>query len=105
MSKGKLFISFILIAFGALYMLGFTSVFNVIVDGNYQLEEQNIIEKNDDLYLLIDGYELSLSRDFYRKIELDKTKEYKIKYAYNRLNNKNGEVVMLKKYGEQLWGN
>ncbi|MCM3721075.1 hypothetical protein [Solibacillus isronensis] len=104
MSKGKLFISFILITFGALYIFGFTSVLNVIVDGNYQLEEQNIIEKNGEHYLLLDGYELSLSRDFYMKIELDKTNEYKIKYAYNRLNNKNGEIVMLKKYGEQPWG-
>ncbi|MFY0743102.1 hypothetical protein AB1K09_11265 [Solibacillus silvestris] len=104
MNQGKLLISFILIAFGALYIFGFTSVLNVIVDGNYQLEEQNIIEKNGDLYLLIDGYELSLSRDFYKKIELDKTNEYKIKYVYNRLNNNNGEVVMLKKYGEQPWG-
>ncbi|MEK4080613.1 hypothetical protein [Solibacillus sp. FSL K6-1126] len=104
MNQGKLLISFILMAFGALYIFGFTSVLNVIVDGNYQLEEQNIIEKNGDLYLLIDGYELSLSRDFYKKIELDKTNEYKIKYVYNRLNNNNGEVVMLKKYGEQPWG-
>lgn len=104
MNQGKLLISFILIAFGALYIFGFTSVLNVIVDGNYQLEEQNIIEKNGDLYLLIDGYELSLSKDFYKKIELDKTNEYKIKYVYNRLINNNGEVVMLKKYGEQPWG-
>ncbi|MGA4518035.1 hypothetical protein ACPA0F_12245 [Solibacillus silvestris] len=103
MNQGKLLISFILIAFGALYIFGFKSVLNVIVDGSYQLEEQNIIEKNGDLYLLIDGYELSLSREFYKKIELDKTNEYKIKYVYNRLNN-NGEVVMLKKYGEQPWG-
>ena len=104
MSKGKLFISFILITFGALYIFGFTSVLNVIVDGNYQLEEQNIIAKNGEHYLLLDGYGLSLSRDFSIKIELDKTNEYKIKYVYNRLNNNNGEVVMLKKYGEQPWG-
>lgn len=48
MNQGKLLISFILIAFGALYIFGFTSVLNVIVDGNYQLEEQNIIEKNGE---------------------------------------------------------
>lgn len=105
MNKGKLLISSILIAFGALYIFGFTSVLNVIVDGNYQLEEQNIIKKNGDLYLLIDDYELTLSREFYKKIELDKTNEYKIKYVYNRLNNNNGEVVMLKNMVNSLGGN
>jgi len=51
--------------------------------------------------LIIDDRELALSKKYYEKLEIEKYNEYKIKYVYNPLNKSNGEVVALKRYGEQ----
>ncbi|AWE07128.1 hypothetical protein DCE79_06780 [Lysinibacillus sp. 2017] len=104
MSKSKLFVTLLLFLFVGLFVVGFYSVNNVHIESTYKLDEQNIVEKNGEHYLLIDERELSLSKDFYEKIDLEKYNEYKIKYAYNQLINNDGEVVMLKRYGEQPWG-
>jgi len=61
-------------------------------------------KKNGERFLLIDERELALSKDFYDKIELEKYDEYKIKYVYNRIKKNDGEVIMLKRYGELPWG-
>ena len=103
MSKSKLFVTLLLFLFVGLFVVGFYSVNNVHIESTYKLDEQNIVKKNGEHYLLIDERELSLSKDFYEKIDLEKYNEYKIKYAYNQLINNDGEVVMLKRYGEQPW--
>lgn len=104
MSKTRLFVMFVLFAFVALFVAGVYSLNNVQVESTYLLDEQNIMEKNGQYYLLIDDRELTLSKKFYEKIQLEKYNEYKINYVYNRLVHNDGEIVKLKRYGEQPWG-
>ncbi len=104
MSKSKWFVVCLLILFVGLFATGFYTLSEVLIEKTVKIEEQNIIEKNGEYYLLVDERELSLSKNFYDKIELEKYNEYKIKYVYNRLKKNDGEVVMLKRYGEQPWG-
>lgn len=104
MSKTRLFVMFLLFAIVGLFVAGFYSINHVQVESTYLLKEQNIVEKNGQYYLLIDDRELILSKNFYEKIQLETYNEYKINYVYNRLINNDGEVVKLKRYGEQPWG-
>lgn len=104
MSKSKLFVIFLLFIFVGVFAAGFYTLNDVLIEKTVKIDEQNIIEKNGEYYLLIDERELSLSKNFYDKIELEKYNEYKIKYVYNRLKRNDGDVVMLKRYGEQPWG-
>ena len=104
MSKSKLFVIFFLFIFVGVFAAGFYTLSDVLIEKTVKINEQNIIEKNGEYYLLLDERELSLSKNFYDKIELEKYNEYKIKYVYNRLKKNDGEVVMLKRYGEQPWG-
>lgn len=103
--KSKLFVICLGILFVGLFATGFYSINNVHIQGTFKIDDQNIIEKNGEHFLLIDERELSLTEDFYANIELEKYNEYKINYAYNRLTKNDGEVVMLKRYGERPWGN
>ncbi|MGE6513246.1 hypothetical protein [Lysinibacillus sphaericus] len=104
MRKSKLFVVCLLILFVGIFAAGFYTLSDVLIEKTVKIDEQNIIEKNGEYYLLIDERELSLSKDFYDKIDLGKYNEYNIKYVYNRLKKNDGEVVMLKRYGEQPWG-
>ena len=104
MSKSKLFVIFFLFIFVGVFAAGFYTLSDVLIEKTVKINEQNIIEKNGEYYLLLDERELSLSKNFYDKIELEKYNEYKIKYVYNLLKKNDGEVVMLKRYGEQPWG-
>lgn len=54
MSKTRLFVIFLLFAFVGLFVAGFYSINHVQVESTYLLEEQNIVEKNGQYYLLID---------------------------------------------------
>lgn len=58
---------FLLFAFVGLLVAGIYSINNVQVESTYLLEEQNIIEKNGQYYLLIDDRELTLSKNLYEK--------------------------------------
>ena len=104
LSKSKLFVIFFLFIFVGVFAAGFYTLSDVLIEKTVKIDEQSIKEKNGEYYLLIDERELSLSKNFYDKIELEKYNEYKIKYVYNRLKKNDGEVVMLKRYGEQPWG-
>ena len=104
MSKSKLFVIFFLFIFVGVFAAGFYTLSDVLIEKTVKINEQNIIEKKSEYYLLLDERELSLSKNFYDKIELEKYNEYKIKYVYNLLKKNDGEVVMLKRYGEQPWG-
>ncbi|WP_155591509.1 hypothetical protein [Lysinibacillus cavernae] len=104
MSKSKLFVIFLLFIFVGLFAAGFYTFNDALIEKTVKIDEQNIVEKNGEYFLLIDERELILSKNFYDKIELEKYNEYKIKYVYNRLKKNDGEVVMLKRYGEQPWG-
>lgn len=102
--KSKLFVIFFSLIFIGAFAVGFYTLSDVLIEKTVKIDEQNIIEKNDEYFLLFDERELSLSKNLYDKIELEKYNEYKIKYVYNRLKKNDGEVVMLKRYGEQPWG-
>ncbi|MEB2298677.1 hypothetical protein LAV72_03435 [Lysinibacillus xylanilyticus] len=104
LSKTKLIVIFFLFIFVGVLAAGFYTLSDVLVEKTVKIDEQNIIEKNGEYYLLIDERELSLSKKFYDKIELEKYNEYKIKYVYKRVKKNDGEVVLLKRYGEQPWG-
>lgn len=104
MSRRKIFAIFFLVIFGGLIVAGFYTINDVQIESTYKLNEQSITERNGEHYLFIDNRELLLSKKYYDKLELDKYNEYKIKYVYNRLKNNEGEVVALKRYGEQPWG-
>ena len=104
LSKSKLFVIFFLFIFVGVFVAGFYTLSDVLIEKTVKIDEQNIIEKNGEYYLLIDERELSLSKEFYDKIELEKYNEYKIKYVYKRVKKNDGEVVLLKRYGEQPWG-
>ncbi|MGE7024175.1 hypothetical protein [Solibacillus cecembensis] len=104
LSKSKLFVIFVLFIFIGVFAAGFYTLSDVLIEKTVKIDVQNIIEKDGKNYLLIDERELLLSKDFYDKIELEKYNEYKIKYVYNRLKKNDGEVVVLKRYGEQPWG-
>ncbi|MGE7695084.1 hypothetical protein ACQKNC_13380 [Lysinibacillus sp. NPDC094177] len=98
--KSKLFVIFISLFFIGVFAVGFYTLSDVLIEKTVKIDEQNIIEKNGEYFLLIDERELSLSKNFYDKIEFEKYNEYKIKYVYNRLKKNDGKVVMLKRYGE-----
>ena len=104
LSISKLFVIFFLFIFIGVFAAGFYTLSDVLIEKTVKIDEQNIIEKNGEYYLLIDERELSLSKNFYDKIQLEKYNEYKIKYVYNQLKKNDGEVVMLKRYGGQPWG-
>lgn len=104
MNKVKVFVVLLLCIFAALLVAGFYSINNVHIEGTYKLEEQQILKKDEEYYLLIDDHELLLPKQFHDKIELETYDEYTIKYTYNKLKNNAGEVVKLKRYGEQPWG-
>lgn len=104
LSKSKVFVIFLVFIFVGVFAAGFYTFNDALVEKTVKIDEQNIMENNGEYYLLIDERELSLSKNFYDKIELEKYNEYKIKYVYNRLKKNDGEVVMLKRYGEQPWG-
>ncbi|MCP1144762.1 hypothetical protein [Lysinibacillus endophyticus] len=101
-SKWIIVIAIIVVAFMG---VGFYSFNDVSIEGTFEIEKENIVEKNGEYYLLIDERELVLPKNFYEKIDFDKHNEYKINYVYNRLKNNDGEVVGLRRYGEQPWGN
>ncbi|MEA0554748.1 hypothetical protein U1P98_09190 [Lysinibacillus irui] len=103
MSRSKLFVIFLVFILVGVFAAGFYTFNDALVEKTVKIDEQNIVEKNGEYYLLIDERELILPKKYYDKIELEKYNEYKVKYVYNRLNN-DGEVVMLKRYGEQPWG-
>ncbi|WP_431812051.1 hypothetical protein [Lysinibacillus sp. FW12] len=102
MSRSKLFVIFLVFILVGVFAAGFYTFNDALVEKTVKIDEQNIVEKNGEYYLLIDERELILPKKYYDKIELEKYNEYKVKYVYNRLNN-DGEVVMLKRYGEQPW--
>lgn len=104
MKKGKLLFMSFLLFFVVLFAAGFYSFNDVQVESTYILNDENIIEKNGEYFLVIDDRELSLPVNLYENINMDQFKEYKIRYVYNRLLNNDGEVVMVKRYGEQPWG-
>lgn len=104
LSKSKLFVIFLVFIFVGVFAAGFYTFNDALVEKTVKIDEQNIVEKNGEYYLLIDKRELILPKKYYDKIELEKYNEYKVKYIYNRLKNDDGEVVMLKRYGEQPWG-
>lgn len=104
MSKSKLVVIFLACMFIGVFAAGFYTFNDVVIETTVEIDAQSVIEKDGKNYLLIDERELSLSKDFYDKIELEKHNEYKVKYVYNRLQKNDGEVVMLKRYGEQPWG-
>ncbi len=104
LSRSKWIVVCLLILFVGIFAAGFYTLSDVLIEKTVKIDGQNIIEKNREHYLLIDERELSLSKDFYDKIDLEKYNDYKIKYVYNRLKKNDGEVVMLKRYGEQPWG-
>ena len=104
MSKSKLVVIFLACMFIGVFVAGFYTFSDVVIEETVEIDAQSVIEKDGKNYLLIDERELSLSEDFYDKIELEKHNEYKVKYVYNRLQKNDGEVVMLKRYGEQPWG-
>ncbi|MGG2073283.1 hypothetical protein AB1J28_08030 [Lysinibacillus irui] len=103
LSRSKLFVIFLVFILVGVFAAGFYTFNDALVEKTVKIDEQNIVEKNGEYYLLIDERELILPKKYYDKIELEKYNEYKVKYVYNRLNN-DGEVVMLKRYGEQPWG-
>lgn len=103
LEKSKLLLICLGILFGGIFITGFYSVNDIYIKSTYKIDEQNIVQKNGELFLLIDERELSLSKDFYNKIELEKYDEYTIEYTYNRLIKNDGKVVMLKRYGERPW--
>ncbi|MFS0820035.1 hypothetical protein ABC382_24480 [Lysinibacillus sp. 1P01SD] len=103
LSRSKLFVIFSVFILVGVFAAGFYTFNDALVEKTVKIDEQNIVEKNGEFYLLIDERELILPKKYYDKIELEKYNEYKVKYVYNRLNN-DGEVVMLKRYGEQPWG-
>lgn len=104
MSKMKIIVALIACIFVGLLIVGFYSINDVHVEGTFKLREEQIVQKNEDYYLLIDDRELLLPKQFYDKIDLQQYDEYTIKYTYNKLKNDAGEVVKLKRYGEQPWG-
>ena len=104
MSKSKLVVIFLACMFIGVFVAGFYTFNDVVIETTVEIDAQSVIEKDGKNYLLIDERELSLSKDFYDKIDLEKHNEYIVKYSYNRLKKNDGEVVMLKRYGEQPWG-
>lgn len=104
MSKGKFVVIFLAFMFVGVFAAGFYTFNDVLIEQTVEIDVQNIIEKDGKNYLLIDERELLLSKDFFDKIDLEKHNEYIVKYSYNRLKKNDGEVVMLKRYGEQPWG-
>ena len=103
-TKVKVIVLMVLTLFIGVFLVGIYTSGNVYVEKNVQIEETNIVEKSSKYYLLIDERELLLPKEFHDKIELDKYNEYKIKYSYNRCKRNDGEIVSLKRYGEQPWG-
>ncbi|MGE7839281.1 hypothetical protein ACQKNX_00685 [Lysinibacillus sp. NPDC093712] len=72
MSRSKIFTIFFLVIFVGLIVVGFYTMNDVQIESTYQLDEQSIIERNGEHYLLIDNRELSLSKKYYDKLELEK---------------------------------
>ncbi|MFJ7667382.1 hypothetical protein ACIQXI_09745 [Lysinibacillus sp. NPDC097195] len=104
MSKSKIFAIILLVLFVGAFIAGMYTITDVQIESTYKLDEQSIIERNGERFLVIDDRELALSKRYYDKINLEKYNEYKVKYVYNTLKKNDGEVVALKRYGEQPWG-
>jgi len=103
-NKSKLILITVAVIFVGVFFVGLYSMNNVQIESTYTLDEQSLIEKNGEQFLLLDGRELALSKDLHEKIDLQKYKDYKIKYVYNQLMNHDGDVVSLNWYGEKPWG-
>lgn len=62
------------------------------------ITQQNIVEKNDTYYLVIDDVSYELDEKFQKRIDTNDTIEYNIDYTYNSLFQR-GEIVELDKIG------
>ncbi|MCH7321414.1 hypothetical protein LZ480_05860 [Solibacillus sp. MA9] len=75
---------------------------NVTIYTTADLESQQIIEENDNYYLLFDDRKLKLSENSLKQLELDKFPTYKLTYSYNKLIENKGKVLRLEVYGKQV---
>ena len=99
-------VNFIKIGFVAIFLVVFIGfgimLTNVTIYTTTDLESHQIIEENDNYYLLFDDRKLKLSENPLKQLELDKFPTYKLTYSYNRLNESKGKVLRLEVYGKQV---
>lgn len=104
MNKGKLLIIFLTFIFVTLLGASVYTLCDVQVDKVVKITEQDIKEVGNKHFLLIDEREVLIPVRYFEKLDLEHYEEYRVKYMYNLLTKSDGEIVALKRYGEQPWG-
>lgn len=86
-----------------IFVLSFTYMFSQVdVITTQEITEEQIVEEDGQYYIVLEAEsrKLKISEDLLQSLELDKYKEYKISYSYNKLFSKTGKIDSAIPYGK-----
>ena len=86
-----------------IFVLSFTYMFSQVdVITTQEITEEQIVEEDGQYYIVLEAEnrKLKIREDLLQSLELDKYKEYKISYSYNKLFSKTGKINSAIPYGK-----
>ncbi len=94
----KVFLALIII-----FIISFTYLFTqVSVSVTKEITDDQLVKENDQYYLLLDNRNLKINEGNLKHLQMDKYKEYKIIYSYNKLISGKGKIERLEPYGARF---
>ncbi|WP_409368482.1 hypothetical protein [Lysinibacillus sp. 38-6] len=78
-----------------IFVLSFTYMYShVDVMTTQEITEEQIVEEDGQYYIVLEAEsrKLKIREELLQSLELDKYKEYKISYSYNKLFSKTGKI-------------
>jgi len=86
-----------------IFVLSFTYMFSQVdVITTQEITEEQIVEEDGQYYIVLEAEsrKLKIREELLQSLELDKYKEYKISYSYNKLFSKTGKINSAIPYGK-----